>query len=331
MARRKQLKKVDAEHLEVRQMLTGDISVVLQHNVLTLNEAPGHVGEASNIQISQLANGQIRVAAFGYNIPLSKVNGNLSADFTPANGVPVTVVTNLGGGHDQLVVANGTKLNNATLNLGGNGSDIDTVHINGLTTKGSLTINTGSDVDTINIENSNIGDGVGIDNLNINTGRGRDTVNVGGLTSWSNICGSLTVRTFEAADTETDTVSVNLLEVSKNIEINTGNGEDIINMLGATGGLDIKISAGEDRDIVTLRDTRAIDEFFVDLGAGDDTLHLNFVQANWFKALGGAGTDRLAIQNPSSTLIQFEDFSYFNGKLVRPVLPRLPNRPLNKI
>ena len=102
-------------------------------------------------------------------------------------------------------------------------------------------------------------------------------------------------------------------------------------MLGTTAGLDIIINAGEDKDAVTLRDTTALDEFFVDLGAGDDTLNLNFVKARWCKALGGPGTDSLAAQNPSSTVIQFEDFSYFNGKLVRRVLPKLPTRLLNKV
>ena len=329
--RRAKTKTVDAEQLEVRQLLTGDVTAVLQNNILTINEAPGHVGEASSIQISQLANGKIRVAAYGFNTPVSKVNGNPSADFTPAAGTPLSVVTNLGGGNDRLVIANNTKLNAATLNVGSTGNDIDVVDIKGLTTKGSLTINTGADVDTVNMDNFHIGDGIGTDDLTINTGKGRDTLNIGTLNNWSEVKGSFKAYTYEAADRETDVVNVNLLTVTKNIELYTGNGEDTVNMLATTAGLDIKITTGDDLDKVTIRETQALDEFFVDLGAGDDSLDLNFVRANWFKALGGAGVDRLSIQNPSQTLIQFEDFSFLNGNKLLPNLPVVLRPPLRRV
>lgn len=47
MTRRK-IKVVNVEQLEVRQLMTGDITAVLQNNILYLNEAPGLVGEPSH-------------------------------------------------------------------------------------------------------------------------------------------------------------------------------------------------------------------------------------------------------------------------------------------
>ena len=241
------------------------------------------------------------------------------------------MVANLGGGNDRLVVANGTRLNDVTLNRGGNGSDVDSIDIQGLTTKGFLTISMGADVDQVNMSNSHIGDGVGTDDLTINTGTGRDTVTVGSQTTWSEVRGSLKIRTFDFADMETDTVNVNLFEAYRNIEVNTGNGEDIVNMLATTAGQDVIINSGNEKDTVTLREVQALDEFFIDLGAGDDTLNLNFVRANWFLAKGGIGVDRLTVQNPSTTVIRFEDFNYYNNRKVTPGIPGKIDPPVGRI
>src|SRR5262249_40868958 len=158
-----------------------------------------------------------------------------------------------------------------TLNVGGAGTDVDMVDLNGLTTIGKLSVDTGAGVDNVYLQNSNIGDGVGTDDVTINTGAGIDYVQVGNTTNNPTLKRSLSSKTVTRAnEAETDRALVELTNVRDFLTVSTGAGDDTVNLLADTAGKDISVMTDAGKDNVTLRDCTAVDHLYMLLGDGDD-------------------------------------------------------------
>jgi hypothetical protein len=316
-------RRLSMESLESRQLMTGDlIAHVDSTGTLNITERSGHVGEPSYVTISEQPNGSIRVDGRNSSGGNSPINGFPYLDFRFAN-----LNAKLGGGNDHVYFQPGVKLTDVTLNLGGPGSDTDTVDINGLSTYGNLTIDTGAGVDSIYVQNSTIGDGLGVDNLTINAGTGIDYIQVGNTTNYQTINGSLYINGGTAAnEADTDRIFVDLTNVRDFLTVDSGGGNDTVNLLASTAGKDISVMAGDGSDTVTLRDCTAHDHLYMLLGNGDDVLDLENARATSLYANGGAGKDTYThnVDGPigSSQIVNFE------GSLFQPVGP--PSKSLFK-
>jgi hypothetical protein len=304
-------RQLHLENLESRQLMAGDLYASMTPRGLTITESIGHTGEANYVAISKLANGLLRIdgrdAAHSTSNP---INGAPFVDFLPPlTGMNITVT--LGGGNDTLRVMPGTYLNNASFNLGGPGADVDTVDINGLKTRGALSISTGGGVDNIFLQNSNIGDGTTPADTTIDSGAGIDYVQVGNTNNYQTFKGSLFINTCTTAnEAEIDRVLVELNTVRDFLTVSTGAGDDTVTMLADTAGKDISLLTGDGDDKATLRDCSATDNFYMLMGNGNDLLDIQNLRAFKLYADGGAGLDtfRHAYDGPtgSSTNVNFE-------------------------
>ncbi len=299
--------------------MAGDITAQMIGSTIYLSEAAGHAGEASQVVVSQLANGHIRIAGDTAHGAPSSINGSAAADFLlpPFLSTP-SLSANLGAGNDSLRILPGVKLNAVSLNMSATNAgvnDVDTVDIQGLRTLGAVNISTGDGVDNVFVQNSTIGDGVGNDDLNISTGKGWDYVGVGNASSYNTIKGSLNIRTYDSVfETDGAKVEVNLTTARDYIRSSTDNGLDTVNLLSAVAGQDVVVDTQGGKDTVSVRDSQAVDQFFVLLGDGDDSLSLSYVRANTLFADGGAGTDSLVHQYDAPTNgTAFQGFEKING------------------
>ncbi|HEY2839719.1 MAG TPA: hypothetical protein VGJ26_11240, partial [Pirellulales bacterium] len=101
-AKHRQTRKLNIENLEIREMKAGDVAAAVVNGNLYLTEAAGQVGQDNAVQISQLANGKIRITGTGTltDGSMSHVNGAASQDFT----VPGSLFVNFGAGNDLVVI-----------------------------------------------------------------------------------------------------------------------------------------------------------------------------------------------------------------------------------
>ena len=311
MLNRKNKKTWGFEKLEDRQLMAGDIAAVVQNGDLIITENAAQVGQDNNVLIQGLANGQVRVSAVGKT---GAVNGQAYRDFTVTGSLRV----DLGAGNDTLQIgldadgaaAMAPKFNNVDIKLGGITpgnitrayNDADQLLIHGLTTKGTVNIDTGVDADKVHIGGKvrtgsvTIGDGQGIvdaigDDLNIKTGAGADEVNVFGGVYKNN----LTIETFaNLAENDADRVRIDRgAQVTLDVNVRLGGGADAMNIMDETAA-----SAG----MAGLTTGGLVD---IDAGAGDDTLYLrNFTigqpgdsNIDSLEINAGAGADTLTIKN----------------------------------
>lgn len=304
------------ESLEDRRLMAGDVTAQLVNGTLTISEAPKHIGEASEVSVSKLSNGNIRVSSFK-----ATTNGLSYVDFNPGSTVP-NLKVNLGAGNDTLNVTGSLKFNavdlimNEISKASSTGSDNDIVNLNGLTTLGSLKISTGDGVDTVSIKQAHIGDGIGLtDVLDINTGKGADTVTLGDAIS------SLDVKGYAFIDTTSgringavnlselgdDRVSITSLSVTGSLNVETGGGNDTVEITGSYIGYRLNLVAGDGIDVAKMRDVTVQNAIIVDMGAGNDSLELHNVDTIYIPTSntnttdgsmqldGGLGTDTLVV------------------------------------
>ena len=310
------------ESLEDRAFMAGDVSAVMYGSTIYITEAPGHLAESSQVVISQLANGKIRVAGdISHGVP-SPVNGGSFTDFSPPAGGFASLSAQLGAGRDSLRILPGVNMNAVSLNMtltGAGSSDVDTVDIQGLKTKGAVNIITGDGVDNVFVQNTNIGDGVNADDLNIYTGTGSDFVQVGNTTAWQSIKGNLTISTRDSyLENDVDRVVVDLTTVDKWIAVDLGGGSDTLDMLAVTSAESLSIAAYGGDDVVRLREVEVWGGIFANMGEGNDTLDLHFVKARQQMYLdGAAGSDTLIKSYDSTTpTLTATNFETLNGRRI---------------
>lgn len=307
------------EALENRSLMAGDVAATLISNTLFVNEGANALNSSNQVQVSQLANGKIRVAGYTNNGNPSLINGQAFVDFAvPGGPTNTNLVVNLRGGSDRIALWN-ASLNSVSINTSSAGAgvtDIDTVDIQNLKSNGTVKIETGDGVDNVFLQNFQIGGGP-VSDLLIDTGSGGDVVKVGNTSSWSDVVGNMRIKTYlSLSESDVDNVSVQLTTVHKSGDIDVGGGDDKIEMLADTFGDDLLIFAGTGNDTVQIREVQIIDDFFASMGQGNDTLDLNYVRADEMSLNGDDGFDTLIKSyDTHSRLLSQSGWSRINGRL----------------
>jgi hypothetical protein len=292
MARRtNQLNNV--EGLETRDVMSGNVAAYVSSNTLYLNEAYGQYGQHNNVKVSQLASGAVRVTGLvNASGTQTLINGAYYRDFYIPGG---SLVANFGAGIDRLTVG-AVNLNNVYADLGLTGvNDVDVIDVNGARLAGAMDLRTGGGADNIYVRSTRVGDGSGYEDLKINSGAGADYVQVGVIGgNFVEIRGNLLLNTAAGAEIENDIVKVNQALVYHSIYLDTGSGNDTIQMGYTTAGEDIVITAGDGADTGNLTEVWAYDQFYVAMGVGNDTLTTTYLRANYLSLDGGyLGFDKL--------------------------------------
>ena len=330
MARR--TNRLGFERLESRELMSGNgvtAAIVRINNIpeLFITEAAGQAGGTNAVQVSRLANGLVRVSGqVSSDGTLTHVNGRVFQDFALATNRDLVV--DLGAGDDQLRIVN-ARFGNVFVGMDRTiGASADTVTLSGLKTTGRVNIDTGDGQDSVFVRNSIIGDGLKdslghTDDLNINTGAGADLVEVGAVGgAFVRVKGNLIVNTFRSlVEQDFDSLKVNQTFVDKSIFLDTGGGNDRINMGLVSAGADIVLVAGEGNDGATLQEVSATNSFFIGMATGNDNVDMTFLRANLLQVDGGTGFDQLQhhvdANNPQTL---FTGWEVING---RPVLANL--------
>jgi hypothetical protein len=325
------------EQMEPRQMMAGDIVASVVNGNLILNEATGQAGKDNSVLISQIAPGRIRVTGNSTTTDgtTSRVNGLAYQDFT----VPGSLTVNFGGGNDLIVFDGGAppSFQDVTLNLGAppllvaaktfgaggetikSAPDKDNVMMWGGSIRGSLSVSTGADADWIYIAGTQIGDGVGTDNITINSGAGADTVQLKNLPGTIN--GTIDVQTFSSlGETDADVAWFEHTYAYGNINVRTGGGNDLIHFDNLTSYKDINLDFGAGDDTGEIKQVLAVDNFFANLGDGNDGLAINDLYGGTGNTsiLGGNGFDSLTKTGtyfPTHNVTQ-SAWEVINGRLV---------------
>ena len=295
-------RKLSMEQMEARQLMAGDVTATLTGGNLILNEAAGQAGRDNSVLISQIAPGKIRVQQNSTSDgSFSKINGRSSQDFNVTGSLTV----NFGGGSD-LVVFDGAappSFENVTLNMGapqplvlakttsvkGSATDAiktlpdkDNVMMWNANIRGSLVVNTGADNDWVFIANATIGDNVGTDNITVNSGAGADTVTLKNLPGTIN--GAIDITTYSSlSEADADTVWLEHVYARDYMTARTGGGADLIHFDNVTSYRDINLDFGTGDDRGEINQVLAVDNFFANLGDGNDNLAINDLY-------GGTGT-----------------------------------------
>jgi hypothetical protein len=330
-------RKLRMEQMEAREMMAGDIAASVVNGNLILNEATGQTGKDNSVLISQIAPGRIRVTGNSTTTDgtTSLVNGLAYQDFNVTGNLSV----NFGGGSDLVVFDGGAppSFQDVTLNLGAppllvaaktfaiggdtikSAPDKDNVMMWGATVRGSLTVNTGADNDWIYIANAQIGDGIGTDNVTINSGAGADSVQLKNLPGTIN--GTIDVQTYSSlSETDADVAWFEHTYAAGNINVRTGGGNDLIHFDNLTSYKDINLDFGTGDDTGEIKQVLAVDNFFANLGDGNDSLAINDLYGGTGKTsiLGGTGFDSLTRTGtyfPTHDVDQ-SGWEMINGRLV---------------
>jgi hypothetical protein len=329
----KKNRPLSIENLEARQMMAGDVAAYVQNGNLYITEAAGQTGLDNAVQISQLANGQIRVAGTGTTTDgtMSHVNGQAYQDLTVTGSLNV----NLGGGSDLVVIGSDLGLASPSFSqvnidtsappqlvaarslvLGGipttlNAPDNDDVIIWGINTHGPMTINTGAGNDWVYVGGANMTAG----NLTINTGSGADTVQIENTVN--TLAGTVDIQTYTSlAENDADVVWLDTAYMQGNLNVRMGGGNDIFHLENAAVFGNLNLDAGAGDDSATLLHVDVVKSLMAQLGDGNDSLSLDYIYGDDFHFLGGGGTDSLSkTANVFGHSLEQTGWEYINGRL----------------
>ncbi len=303
------------EQLEGRDLMAGDVLAFVSNGHLNVVEASGEFGQGQSVAVSQLADGRLRVKGLASaDGGTSLVNGRAFQDFRVTGDLKVS----LGAGNDYVKLIRNTAIRGISIDMSSTNAtataDKDTVIVDGIRTDNNLSIKTGVGDDNVRVFDSQIGNGVGIDNLIINTGAGRDAINLFTTDRVLTVKGNVVINATDFNEADVDSVFLQTMTIHKNLAVNTGAGNDTVNMTDIFAGGDIVLSTAEGNDNVKLREVRSGDDFWVLLGEGNDVLETQYLRADELMLDGGAGTDRLyeSIPGPSNkiTKLNFEPLRF---------------------
>lgn len=317
MARRTNRLNANLDNLETRDVMSGNVTAFVGSNTLYLSEAAGQYGQHNNVRVSQLASGGVRVTGLiNASGTQTLINGAGYRDFYIPGG---SLVANFGAGIDRITVG-AVNLNNVYADLGYPGvNDVDVIDINGARLTGAMDLRTGGGADKIYVRSTRVGDGSGYEDLRINSGAGADYVQVGVIGgNFVEVRGNLLLTAAQSsAELDADIVKVNQALVYKSIYLDTGSGNDTIEMGYTTAGEDIVITAGDGADKGKLTEVWAYDQFYVAMGTGNDTLSTTYLRANYLSVDGGLGYDSLtrSLDGPTGQS-WYTGWEVINGKPV---------------
>jgi hypothetical protein len=204
--------------------------------------------------------------------------------------VDKNVNVRLGGGNDRFIVRKP--------------DEIFFPGLPGLTTGGSVNVNSGAGADYISIAAAKVGDDVGVDNLWINSGAGSDTIQVTDMIG--RVADGIYVTTFASLnETDADLVHFEHAFAGQDIVIRTGAGNDVVNLIDVVAYDDFTLEAGAGDDIAYFDRFIAVDNLFADMDDGFDGLSLLKTSAKSATLLGGADGDSLIMP----TTFKYEDLA----------------------
>jgi hypothetical protein len=279
--------------------VVGNITAVFLGGNLYLSEAAGSEGLKQGLTISRLPNGNILVSGHDPTNTggiITLINGALSVEY-PVTG---SLFVNVGDGEDQLVFGGQDPLlwptfTDVVINTGTDDAE-DRIIVWGLSTRGSMSVDTGGGDDWVFLGGAVIGDGIGFDQLTINTGAGSDNVTV---KNGSIVNGWLDIQTYGSlSETDLDVVYFDTeAYVLRDVDVRTGGGNDLVFVTDPNlpdvvwGGLTTRGS------------------LTINMGDGADEAYLRAAAVGGnLSVLTGTGGDRVTIDNRS---IMHLDGSYF--------------------
>jgi hypothetical protein len=294
-------RKLGFQQLENRLTMAGNvIASVASHSLYLTGDS-----RANNLEIIQVGNGQYQVTGKDG----TTINGQPQKTFS---GVTADLIVNLNGGNDTLKI--GYYAENVTVpttifnrdvkvNLGSGDDQLYIYHTN---INDDVTINAGSGADQVYLRYSRVGFAnmdSGINDCTINMGNNpaaghQDFVDIR-QTSFGH---DLTITSAGSAPAIDSThfldtqIYMDSVYVVRNMTIQTGNGEDLLEIESADVNGLMKVLTGGGDDDFDLFYTFA-DDLTIGLGDGNDNLYLTGVASHQASFDGGAGSnDRFTVQ-----------------------------------
>ncbi|MEZ6124023.1 MAG: hypothetical protein R3C49_12735 [Planctomycetaceae bacterium] len=295
-----------AECLEVRQMLTAQITAELVGDQLNIVEEGAQVADAEVEVVYMRSMGGVSLRGLNG----TTINGQASEFFAVDFNDSISI--DLGSGDDSLKMSSydGTDLvlrrlnidmgsdvlggndndvvevqdiNAATVNIltAGVGEDVDSVTLNLVQARELLAIGTGNMDDVVTINDSEAGEAV----INTDGGlsrsdSGNDEVYISGL----NVRGDVTINTAGAnAATDHDAIDIEDMTVLDSMFVEMGNGNnDIMRANRLTVEEDLMFEGGEQADLMVLRATEIGHNLIANTYGGRDTLLIRDTRiGNW--------------------------------------------------
>jgi hypothetical protein len=307
---RKTLSSFTLEGIESRRMLSGNVAVAFDGQLLDVR------GDALGNQFAINQNLAGAITVVGQNGTL--INGLPSVRF--ANGLSIEKLDIRAEEGDDRVTINSLRIaGDVNADMGINLAGRDTFVVNNSSIEGNLFGYGGFDADTINLNGTTV---FGDATIDLAEGAGRSNA------ANSTINGSATFVGGEGADV----FSSNGLTVGLELKIETKEGNDTINYgnssasiasivtdLGAdrvtfntfSSAQDFVVETGDGNDVVSLTSVNALGNLSVNLDSGNDSLTVASSSAGLDAVLkGGAGVDTLSDQGltggTKKEVIEFE-------------------------
>ncbi len=269
-------RRLALESLEGRQLMAANpfgnvqVNVNAAHDLVLQGDNNQH--DLEIVQVTQ--NGQ-PVAGRYFIAPHqgTTLNGQTGGLFF--SGVTHDIKITLGGNNDRLNLhaENGNDFgfkvpNDLSINLG-NGNNV--LNIDHIDVGDDATIFSGSGADSVFFRglvgfNGNVNVDHGANDLIIDTGNRNDNVTLQNFA----VKRDVSVRV-GGTDSFTDSVDMLFASIGRNTTVDTGAGSDFVSIdeVGFNGSA--TINTGADSDTVSVKESQA-DQFFFNLGTGDDTM-----------------------------------------------------------
>jgi len=267
-------RRLGLESLEGRQLMAVVASVNAAHDLVVTGD-----GNANNLQIVQVTQNGQPVAGRYFIAPQqgTTLNGQTQGQFF--DNVTHDIRVTLGGSGDRLNLhaENGNNFgfrvpNDLSINMGGGNNVLTIDHIS---VGDDATIFSGGGADSVYFRGTvgflgNV-DG-GANDLTIDTGNRFDNVKLENFA----VKRDVNIRV-GGTDNFTDSVDMLFASIGRNTTVATGAGSDIVNIneVGFNGTATINTGGGatpaNDADSVSVTESQA-DQFFFNLGIGDDTM-----------------------------------------------------------
>src|SRR5262245_24153222 len=305
-------RRLGLESLEGRQLMAANPFGNVQVNVNALGNVTSSAGDLvltgdsnqHDLEIVQVTQNGQPVPGRYFIAPHqgTRLNGQTGGLFV--NGVTHDINVTLGGNNDRLNLhaENGNDFgfrvpNDLTIKLG-NGNNVLTIdHID---VGDDASIFSGSGADSVFFRglvgfNGNVNVDGGANDLTIDTGNRFDNVKLQNFA----VKRDVNIRV-GGTDNFTDSVDMLFASIGRNTTVDTGAGSDFVNIeeVGFNGVA--TINTGADADSVTMKESQA-DQFFFNLGSGNDTMSMTDCFGRRIRLNGGEDTNN---PNDNDTLTE---------------------------
>jgi hypothetical protein len=307
-------RKLSFQQLEDRQLMAGNVTAAMSGASLTLTgdskDNAVLIYQPSNAVSKYLVEGEAGTKINGKNSQTFTVNGNISVNFKDGNDT-----LNVGQANPGAFTILPGSLN---VVLGGGNNSFG---MTGTTINGNLTLTGGAGKDQVVMDTSSIGRG-GNHDCNINLGGGSNQL----IMRYTTVERDLLV--YDNSGNSFDDVELFGGSVGRNASIQTGTGNDFVQINEFYFGKDLNIQTGAGKDTVLLGESQGFggavniptedlgvhtDTVMVNLGDGDDILRTYNVSGSPYYE-GGAGTDDLFHDSPSDgPVFDSTGFEYIDG------------------